>query len=149
MKKILLGLIAAGAMTFAFAGSATMYKSPYCGCCDKWAEHMQQAGFSVKTVKTDNMHAVKTARKIPFELGSCHTAVIDGYTFEGHVPAAEIQAFLARKPAGALGLIVPGMPAGSPGMEQGAAENYDVLLLKKDGSTEVFARYVGGKKVKL
>lgn len=147
MRKTLLSLMAFS--TLAFANSGTMYKSPYCGCCDKWSEHMQKAGFELKTIKTNDMYDIKNDLKIPLELSSCHTAVIDGYSFEGHIPSVDIKEFLTLKPADAFGLVVPGMPLGSPGMEQGGVDDYDVLILKKDGSTEVFTSYIEGKRFKI
>jgi hypothetical protein len=118
-----------------------VYKSPTCGCCQNWAEHMQAAGFPVETRDTENLDAIKTEVGVPFGQGSCHTARIGDYFVEGHVPADDVKRLLAERPD-ALGLTVPGMPVGSPGMEQGdAREPYDVLLVAKDGSTSVFAHH--------
>lgn len=120
-----------------------VYKSPTCGCCQSWSEHMQAAGFPVETRDTQNLDAIKAEAGVPFGQGSCHTAKVGDYFVEGHVPADDVKRLLAERPD-ALGLAVPGMPIGSPGMEQGdAREPYDVLLVAKDGSTTVFAHHGG------
>ncbi len=128
--------------------SLTVYKTPTCGCCGKWVEHMQAAGFRVSVKDMNDLSSVKRAQGIARTHQSCHTAVADegGYVFEGHIPAEHIQAFLADPPAGARGLVVPAMPVGSPGMEyQDQFSPYDVLLLKADGTFEVFAHVSGPK----
>lgn len=118
-----------------------VYKSPTCGCCQSWAEHLQAAGFPVETRDTQDLDAIKAGAGVPFGQGSCHTAKVGDYFVEGHVPADDVKRLLAERPD-ALGLAVPGMPIGSPGMEQGdASEPYDVLLVAKDGSTTVFAHH--------
>lgn len=118
-----------------------VYKNPNCQCCSKWATHMEQAGFTVSEQPTQSMQAVKSNYNIPYDMGSCHTAVIDGYVVEGHVPAKEVKKLLKERPD-AIGLAVPGMPIGSPGMEQGnRTESYDVLLFGKDGEKSTFASY--------
>jgi hypothetical protein len=118
-----------------------VYKSPTCGCCQSWAEHLQAAGFPVETRDTQNLDAIKAEAGVPFGQGSCHTAKVGDYFVEGHVPADDVKRLLAERPD-ALGLAVPGMPIGSPGMEQGdVSEPYDVLLVAKDGSTTVFAHH--------
>lgn len=135
--------------TLALATDMKVYKSPTCGCCDKWGKAMEQAGFSEDTIKVDDMVKVKKQFNVPLELSSCHTAIIDGYVVEGHVPADEVKRLLELKPKDAIGIAVPGMPMESQGMEQGGtAEQYDVILFKKDGSQEVFATYIGTKKLK-
>lgn len=117
-----------------------VYKDPSCGCCGEWVKHAEANGFSV-TVRDVGNAAARARLGIPTRLGSCHTGEIAGYAIEGHVPAREIKRLLAEKPA-AKGLSVPGMPIGSPGMEQGARRQaYDVLLVRADGSTSVFAAY--------
>ncbi|WP_372764571.1 DUF411 domain-containing protein [Litorivivens sp.] len=117
-----------------------VYKSPTCGCCGEWVDYMQREGFSTAVHHPDNLDVVKLERGIPSQFQSCHTAVSEqGYVFEGHIPARDIRDFLASPPQDAIGLAVPGMPVGSPGMEVGDRFSpYNVLLLKKDGSTEVF-----------
>ena len=118
-----------------------VYKLATCGCCQTWAEHMQDAGFPVETRDTQDLDAIKAEVGVPFGQGSCHTAKIGDYFVEGHVPADDVKRLLAERPE-ALGLTVPGMPIGSPGMEQGDVRDpYDVLLVAKDGSTSVFAHH--------
>jgi hypothetical protein len=134
--------------TQAFAEAPTpsieVWKSATCQCCVKWVTHLEENGFSVKTNAADNaaLNAIKRAAGIAEKLDACHTAKIDGYVIEGHVPASDIKRLVAERPD-AIGLTVPGMPQGSPGMEQadGKTEPYDVLLIKKDGTTEVFAHH--------
>ncbi|PUA30417.1 MAG: metal-binding protein [Cellvibrio sp. 79] len=119
-----------------------VYKSPTCGCCEEWISHLQSHGLKSNIHHPDDLNAVKNRYKISPKYQSCHTAVSpDGYVFEGHIPAPVITRFLAEKPEGAIGLAVPGMPVGSPGMEMGERFTpYDVLLLKSDGSSEVYIR---------
>lgn len=116
----------------------TVYKSPTCGCCSAWIEHVQQAGFTCTVRDLPDLTEVKASFGIPRALESCHTAQIGGYLVEGHVPADLIQKLLREKPV-ARGLAVPGMPIGSPGMEGGTPERYQVLLFDKAGTTRVFA----------
>ena len=118
-----------------------LYKSPTCGCCGKWADHASEGGFSLATHHPADMNKLKAEYGIAAQYQSCHTAVSkQGYVFEGHIPARYVRQFLAAPPADALGLAVPAMPMGSPGMEMGERFTpYRVLLLKKDGSAEVFA----------
>ncbi len=119
----------------------TVYKSPTCGCCGKWIDQLPKADFLTRIEHPDDMNGVKNQYHIPAHLQSCHTAVSkDGFVFEGHIPARYIKQFLTAPPAQALGLAVPGMPAGSPGMEMGNSFTpYDIVLLKKNGSAEIFA----------
>lgn len=127
------------------SGAATpvameVWKSPTCGCCAEWVKHAEAAGFRVSVRDTGN-NAARARLGIPVALGSCHTAEVAGYAIEGHVPAREIRRLLAERPD-ARGLVVPGMPIGSPGMEQGSRRDaFDVLVVRKDGSTAVFAAY--------
>ncbi len=117
----------------------TVYKDPNCGCCEQWVAHVKQAGFAVTVRDTADMSTVKASMGVPDALGSCHTARVGTYTIEGHVPADLIKKLLAEKPV-ARGLAVPGMPMGSPGMEQGGRKDkYDVLLFDKAGKTKVYA----------
>jgi hypothetical protein len=118
-------------------------KSPTCGCCVKWVEHMEKAGFSLapRDMSSGELMRHKLKLGLSGPQASCHTAEIGGYVVEGHVPADDVKRLLAEKPD-AIGLTVPDMPIGSPGMEVGdKKEPYDVLLVKKDGSTEVFAKH--------
>jgi hypothetical protein len=119
-----------------------VHKSESCGCCKLWVSHLEQAGFVVQVVNEDNLGPTKQRVGVPYGMGSCHTAEVEGYFVEGHVPAADIQRLLRERPR-AKGLTVPGMPAGSPGMEvpSGQVDPYDVFLVAEDGSTSVFAHH--------
>ncbi len=126
-------LLSAAAFLFIRDGNAaeeqvvTVYKDIRCGCCSGWMEHLQNNGFATKAVNTSNVDAVKTQFGVPADLATCHTAQVGGYVIEGHVPAAAIKRLLSEKQT-ATGLAVAGMPAGSPGMEGGQPERYDVVL---------------------
>jgi len=112
----------------------TVYKSPACGCCESWIEHLREAGFDVEVEDTNDLAAVKAEQGVPASLSSCHTAVAGGYVFEGHIPVEDIVAFLEETPD-ARGLAVPGMPIGSPGMEQGdRVDPFDVILFDESGT---------------
>ncbi len=124
----------------ALAADITVYKSPSCGCCSKWADHLQAKGHTVTTKNMENLDAIKKLAGVPEGLQSCHTAMVEGYVLEGHVPAKDIERLLAQRP-NAKGLAVPGMPVGSPGMEGGAPDRYDVMLFDTDGSVNVYGRY--------
>jgi hypothetical protein len=119
-----------------------VHKSPYCGCCMKWVDHMDAHGFQVEVQNAGDMGPVKERVGVPPGKGSCHTGEIAGYFIEGHVPAEDVQRLLAERPD-ARGLTVPGMPAGSPGMEvpDGVVQPYEVLLVAKDGTTTVWSRH--------
>lgn len=120
----------------------TVYKSKFCGCCGMWTKHMEDNGFKVNTIVTEDMNSVKKNFNIPSHLSSCHTAIIGDYLVEGHTPAADIKAFLKNPPKGARGLTVPGMPIGSPGMEQGDMKQpYKVYAFTKDNRVAVFAEH--------
>lgn len=150
-RRTVVGLLATGVALMAFpAASAaaaapalaiTVWKSPSCGCCGAWVEHLKRNGFTATVVETDEIQHIKKQRGVPSELASCHTAEIGGYIVEGHVPASAILRLLSEKPA-ARGLSVPGMPIGSPGMEGGTPEAYDVVLFG-EGAPKRFARYLG------
>ncbi len=116
----------------------TVYKTPTCGCCEEWVTHLRENGFSVIVHDQNDLTLVKAANGITPKLESCHTAVIEGYVVEGHVPADLIARMLNERPQIA-GLAVPGMPGGSPGMESAPKEPYQVLAIAKDGSTSVYA----------
>ena len=120
------------------AADVVVYKSPTCGCCSKWVDHMRDSGFSVEVHDRRNMSPIKSEMGIPRHLQSCHTAMVGGYVIEGHVPASEIVRMLRQKPS-IKGLAVPGMPMGSPGMEGPRSDPYDVLSIQHDGKTRVFA----------
>ena len=151
MKKVFLGVTLGAILTSLAFGGNTMdvYKSQSCGCCGAWGDIMKKSGFEVKEHFTEKLIELKATNNVPLELASCHTAVIDGYVVEGHVPASDIKRLLELKPADVVGISVPGMPLGSPGMEQGGiVEDYDVIAFKKDGSYEIFASYKKGKRVR-
>jgi hypothetical protein len=118
----------------------TVWKSPNCGCCTNWVAHMRRNGFNVIETETDDIGKIKKQSAIPERLQACHTAKVGDYVIEGHVHAKEVKRLLKTKLA-AHGLAVPGMPSGSPGMENGQYDHYDVLLFKRDGSTKVFGSY--------
>lgn len=146
MKKRIAMLVAALALGAPIAGKALaaeavdVYKSPYCGCCGKWVDHLRSAGFEVRTHEVTDVPAARRNLGMPERLGSCHTAKVGGYVIEGHVPATDIQRLLTEKPR-ALGLAVPSMPPGSPGMEGPQPQHYESLLVALDGKTTVFARH--------
>ncbi|MDR3322886.1 MAG: DUF411 domain-containing protein [Zoogloeaceae bacterium] len=127
-----------------------VYKNPYCGCCGNWIKHLQATGFSVRVHETSDTDATRRQLGMPATYASCHTAKMTiagkSYLFEGHVPAGDIQRLLREKPA-ALGLAVPGMPAGSPGMEvpKGQEQPYETLLILPDGSARVYKRHAPGQ----
>lgn len=120
-----------------------VWKDPSCGCCKDWVSHLESNGFAVRVFETGN-DAARTRLGVPDKLGSCHTALVGGYAIEGHVPAREIHRLLKERPA-AIGLSVPGMPVGSPGMDGaiygGRKDPYAVLLIQRDGSTRVYQSY--------
>lgn len=121
--------------------TVVVYKSPTCSCCSKWIEHLKQAGFKVEAHNESEMSVVKTRLGVPEELASCHTALINGYVIEGHVPAEDIRQLLAKRPK-AVGIAVPGMPIGSPGMEVGdRVDSYQTLLFDQEGKTSAFSRH--------
>lgn len=143
------GLLAIPAVVRAQApapGPATwleVWKSPSCGCCKDWVTHLEAHGFRVKVHDVGNA-AARARLKVPMKLGSCHTALVGRYAIEGHVPAADIRRLLRERPD-AIGLAVPGMPVGSPGMDGPAFDHqqdpFDVLLVAQDGSTRVYSSY--------
>lgn len=147
-RRHILTALAAGAAAAAmpvFAANqlplVEVFKSPTCGCCGAWVDHLKAAGFPVKVVEVDDTTATRKRYGLPDKFGSCHTGIVSGYVVEGHVPAAEVKRLLAAKPA-AIGLTVPGMPVGSPGMEYGDRRDpYDVFLVDKGGRETVFAHY--------
>lgn len=151
MRKFVLiaiALAAAASLTIAAAQQrqagpvVEVYKSPTCGCCSMWIEHMRTNGFTVKATDIGDMTKVKAKYGVPDQVQSCHTGVVEGYVLEGHVPAADVRRLLKEKPA-VVGLAVPGMPVGSPGMETPyvKADKYDVVTFDKKGGTRVFAKH--------
>ena len=117
-----------------------VYKTPQCGCCDKWVDHLRSAGFAVNVNVVARTDAYRAKAGVPASLGSCHTAFVGGYAVEGHVPASDIKRLLAQRPT-AKGLVVPQMPQTSPGMDAPHGEAWDVLLLGAEGSLKVFNSY--------
>ena len=120
----------------------TVYRSPSCGCCGVWVDHAEKHGFKIKDIKTEEMETIKQQHNVPVELASCHTTIIDGYVMEGHIPADDIKRFLAKKPNNLVGLAVPGMPIGTPGMEaRDIKQPFQVLAFNEQGKVEVFKEY--------
>lgn len=123
----------------------TVYKSPTCGCCKAWAEYMEREGFRVETRDVADLRAVKDSLGVPTDLASCHTGTVEGYVVEGHVPAEPIRRMLDERPD-VRGLAVPGMPIGSPGMEQGdRRQPYDVLVVGNEGEAAVYQSIPGSE----
>ncbi len=118
----------------------TVYKSPTCGCCNKWITHLEDNGFKVKAVDSNDMASIKDQQGVPMGARSCHTAIINNYVIEGHVPAKDIKNLLKEKRAVA-GLAVPGMPMGSPGMEGGRVDKYMVYEFDKTGHAKIVSKY--------
>ena len=129
------------------ASEIEVYKSPTCGCCNDWIRHLQDNGFKVKAIDVPDSRHYRARFGMPHRYGSCHTGLVAGYVIEGHVPAREIKRLLRERPR-ALGIAVPGMPIGSPGMDGpsygGQVDPYDVLLVQADGGASVFAAYEPG-----
>ena len=119
-----------------------VFKTPTCGCCSQWVEHMRKNGFTVRTTDLNDLTGIKKSRGVPADVQSCHTAVVNGYVVEGHVPPADVHRMLKEKPAIA-GIAVGGMPIGSPGMESPyvKAEPFNVMAFTKGGATRVFAKH--------
>ena len=117
-----------------------VYKNPSCGCCGQWIAYLQKAGYQVATHNVTDISAARKKLGMPEKYGSCHTAKVGNYLLEGHVPVADIKRLLKEKPQ-AIGIAVPGMPAGSPGMDIPNSPPYETLLVQPDGSSRVFARH--------
>lgn len=144
LSRFVLAISLCGIMSYAAATKIEVYKSPTCRCCTKWVDHMRANGFTVETRNIGNKEARKRAG-IPPSLGSCHTSLVDGYVIEGHVPASDIKRFLSERPR-AIGLAVPGMPKGSPGMESSRGNPYNVLLINREGNLSVYSRHLPSDK---
>ena len=127
-----------GGALYAAEPKVTVYKTSTCNCCKKWVTHLEANGFEVESVDMKDLRLVKSMSGIEPKYASCHTAKVDGYVVEGHVPADDIKRLLTERPV-IKGLAVPGMPMGSPGMEGPSESKYDVLRINNDGSTDVFA----------
>jgi len=151
-RRLLLGLFALGTASVAVAAPplavpVQVWKDPNCGCCKDWIAHLEQSGFRASVADEGN-NAARARLGVAQKFASCHTALVQGYVLEGHVPVADIQRLLMEKPK-ALGLAVPGMPIGSPGMDGaaygGRRDAYQVPLIQKDGSAQVFTSYAAKK----
>jgi hypothetical protein len=121
--------------------SVVVYKDPNCGCCEKWVQHLRANGFSVAVHDTSDTTSVKRQHNVPESAWSCHTALVDGFVIEGHVPASDIRRLLAQRPTGVVGLAVPGMPASAPGMDLTPFQPFEVLSFDQRGRTAVFAAH--------
>jgi hypothetical protein len=147
LTKTAASMLALGAVLPAPAGALgpmplTVYKDPSCGCCAKWVDHLRAAGLRPLVHDRSDMDALKDSLGVPAALRSCHTAVAGKYVIEGHVPASDLKRLVATAPRGILGIAVPDMPAGSPGMEMpGRRDRYDVMAFSANGKTTVFARH--------
>jgi hypothetical protein len=142
-KLVFAAVLLVGTTALVQAADIEVYRSADCSCCGKWAAYLEKNGFKVRVhdLSPAELDGIKTQARIPERYASCHTAKVEGYVIEGHVPADDIKRLLTERPK-AIGLSVPGMPIGSPGMEVGRKkEPYDVLLLKEDGGTEVFSKH--------
>lgn len=138
---LLLSVSSPSTFLAAEAHKVVVYKSPACGCCSQWVEHMKKNGFAVEVHKVRNVEPFRQRFGVPDSMASCHTALVGGYAIEGHVPAADVKRLLREKPK-ARGIAVPGMVSGSPGMEQGDQKDpYNVMLFKSNGRATVFAAH--------
>ena len=151
-RRSALGLAAALLVAPLFPASAAtstilVHIDPNCSCCAGWVRHLKDAGFTVTVDKTTDLQPVRKRLGVPADLAACHTAEVDGYVLEGHVPAAAVRRLLEKRPT-AIGLAVPGMPAGSPGMEGGTPQRYDVVLFGA-GGRQSFMHFVGAEDVSL
>lgn len=139
-----LGAMAAAAVPARAANAlppVEVFRSPSCGCCGAWVDHLKAAGFVVKVTMVEDTALARRKYGLPDKFGSCHTAIVAGYVVEGHVPAGDVKKLLAMKPL-AVGIAVPGMPVGSPGMEMGPRKDpFQVLLVDKQGRERVFSAY--------
>ena len=147
-RRSALGIFAVGLVLPALSGfgatsTVLVHKDPNCGCCTAWVQHLKDAGFAVTVEEATNLQAVRKRLGVPHDLAACHTAEIGGYVIEGHVPALAVRRLLEKRPA-AVGLAVPGMPAGSPGMEGGTPRKYDVVLFGAAGR-QSFMQFVGSE----
>jgi hypothetical protein len=149
-RRAALGIAASALVVPAFSAVAQtpailVHKDPNCSCCSGWVRHLKDAGFAVTVEATADLQPVRKRLGVPADLAACHTAEVGGYVLEGHVPAAAVRRLLEQRPT-AVGLAVPGMPAGSPGMEGGAPQRYDVVLFGA-GGRQSFMHFVGAENV--
>lgn len=141
MRLMALAVTVPLSSAFAESPRILVHKDPNCGCCEGWVQHMKAAGFAVTVGEVADLEVVRRRLGVPPDLAACHTAEVGGYLIEGHVPALAVQRLLEQRPA-AVGLSVPGMPVGSPGMEGGVPQKYDVVLFGTLGR-QTFMRFVG------
>ncbi|MBR2513942.1 MAG: DUF411 domain-containing protein [Halomonas sp.] len=135
------GLLAAYSLSALAAPTIDVHSDPNCGCCGDWVAHLEEAGFDVNHHRDGDLREIKMANGVTPELASCHTAIVDGYVIEGHVPASDIKRLLEERPD-VVGLTVPGMPHGSPGMETGRVDDYAVLSwTRNDSPPAIFSEY--------
>ena len=141
MLAVLAALPFAGVVPARAAGTTIeVFKNPSCGCCTEWVKHLEAAGFAVRVKEVSDTGVIRRRYRMPDRFGSCHTALAGDYVLEGHVPAADVKRLLAERPA-AVGLAVPGMPVGSPGMQGGRAQPFDVVLVDRAGDGRTYVRY--------
>ena len=141
MALFLTGFLGLSDVAVADNANIEVYRSPTCGCCGKWLKHLEDNNFNVKDVVLNDMESVKEQHGVPKELASCHTAIVDGYVIEGHVPADDIITLLKSKPE-IKGISVPGMPTGAPGMEMGGRKDpYRVIAFDKHNKSQIFNSY--------
>lgn len=135
------GFVVSNGLALAQTNTVLVHKDPDCGCCKGWVRHLRAAGFEVTVEETADLPSVRASLGVPSDLSACHTAEVGGYVIEGHVPSTAVRKLLEQRPT-AIGLAVPGMPAGSPGMEGGVPQKYDVVLFGKAGR-QPFMRFLG------
>ncbi len=141
IKRLAVSLLAAYSLNALAAPTIDVHSDPNCGCCSSWVSHLEEAGVDVNHHRDGDLRSIKMANGVPPELASCHTAIVEGYVIEGHVPASDIQQLLEEQPE-VVGLTVPGMPHGSPGMETGRVDDYAVLSWTRNDSTSaIFSEY--------
>jgi len=149
-RRSLVGLMAAAAFARPAAAASdaaalTVHRDPSCGCCAGWVQHLRDAGFTAQVEETPDLEPIRARLGVPSNLVACHTAEVAGYVVEGHVPAAAVRRLLAERP-NAKGIAVPGMPVGSPGMEGGKPQRYEVVLFGADGQ-KPFMRFIGAQEI--
>ena len=141
MRKTLAAILLGFFVNVQAGDTISVYKTPTCGCCQEWVTHLEANGFEVSTHDMADLRSIKSMAGVKPQHASCHTALVDGYVVEGHVPASDIKRLLNERPD-IVGISVPGMPIGSPGMEYGnRRDNFAVITLEKDGSTNVYSRH--------
>jgi hypothetical protein len=144
LVAVMLWSVASFPRAHAEPATIQVYKTPTCGCCQGWVDHLRESGFEVAVQDLENLDPIKRMAGVPERLQACHTAVVDGYTIEGHVPAVAIERLLSERPE-ITGLAAPGMPQGSPGMPSPTPERYDVMAFDKNGA-HVFGTFVGAEE---